>query len=167
MLKRNSNQFQRELRKIIDLSGERVDIGHFEEQGKHTTLGIGLSDLMELHHNGLALNQKTGAVFDIPPRSPLNILANRKGRHLPMISKRIMDWGRTKMNKSSTADLLAGIGNDMAVEEAKLFNHPPLTANSPVTIKIKDSNIPLVDSGELRSSIRYKTSLRKALRKGK
>jgi hypothetical protein len=141
----------------MKLHKQKVEVGHFQEQGNHSTAGISYVEMMKKHH--------TGYEFDghrVPSRMIRDVFGHTIGGDMKgVIKSHFMQWGKVPNTHGSRMLLLTGIGKDMREREKSIFGVPSskIISNSPVTEAIKGHNSPLVDSGELMEATAYKTSL--------
>lgn len=137
---------------VKELGNSRVEVGHFEEQGKHSS-GYSYVELMKMHHYGH--NPEGAQPF---PERPLIDYFYFKNLELqdPRINQAILAWCKTSPTKESNIKLLDTIGGIMAAKEKELFGQsPPLAPNA----ESKGKNSPLVDSGELREKTAHRNSI--------
>lgn len=148
------------LNAIVDqlskLQGQSIEVGHFKEQGLHKS-GFSFPELMAFHHNG---GTPTGDAYVVP--RPLLDLFFEKHRH-SMFNDRVIKaaftrWKKRTPSEESNKKLLADIGRRIAKLEKDAFGDPSLL---PVT----NNPTPLVDTGELRNAVAFRTSLDKRIRK--
>lgn len=159
-VKKVGNKFEQLSRGIKDLNNESVQVGHFDEQGKHYS-GLTYPELMAVHNNPVAHG------LDWPPRPVLDILAH-KNRKLdsPQIKRILKKYSRLEPSEINNAMLLDEIGQFLREEEKKIFGSGELAPNSPVTVAQKGSNNPLIDTGDLRNKTAYRTSKDKTIKEG-
>ena len=144
------------------VNGESVSIGHFKEQGNHSDSGLSYVDLMAISDAGV----------NGPPRRVLALLwhQNQRLRTSQLVSA-MKAWAKDGGSVRATERVLDTYGKTLAKKEMAIFGvaGPMMPANSPKTKKrvgVDGPNSPLVDSGELRDAVRYKTSTGKILKKG-
>lgn len=155
-LKKKGNQLEKLLKQVRNLNKESVQVGHFRESGKHPS-GFTYPELMAIHHAG---NPET----NLPARPVLDILFFRNRRLTAnAIDMAFKAWGKRKLNASSNKKLLSDLGMYIRDEEKKIFGSSVLAPNA---VPPKSFNSPLVDTGELKSKVAYKTSLDKKVKEG-
>jgi hypothetical protein len=158
-LKRVGNKFQKLVQQIQKLDKESVEIGHFKESGVHSS-GFTYAELMAIHHNG---GNPTGSV-PLPPRPVLTILHARNLKLTdPAFKHAFNSWVQRKPSDTSDNLLLEEIGRILRDKEKKIFGSSDLTPNA---VPPKTSNRPLIETGELRSKVAYKTSKNKQVKEG-
>ena len=152
-LVKDENTTSQILKALAELETSCVEVGHFESQGNHSTAikpdGSPYSyvELMYFHHTGDAGSR--------PPRQPLTILKHQNrdlGKYNWMRSA-VKTSVKDILTKSVIQQSLNKIGRNLAKLEKDIFGDPVLligTANNPD---------PLIDTGELRSKVTYKTSI--------
>ncbi len=153
-LKKQGNQFEKLIKQIQNLNNESVQIGHFEKQGKHES-DFTYPELMSIHHKG---NPETS----LPARPVLDILffRHKKLKASPM-QVAFKKWGKRKSGNKADKLLLNDIGEFLRDEEKKIFGSGGLVPNA---VPPKDRNNPLIDTGDLKSKVAYKTSLDKRVK---
>lgn len=142
---------------LIALNKENVKIGYFAEQGKHPS-GMTFAELMALQEFGTE---------DIPKRPVFQITAFTKAPNKSRaVNGAVRNWTRDLAGPANTRTLLNQIGRYYQKELKGLFGDgSALTPNSPLTIRIKGRDEPLVDSGELRDNLAYKNSIDEKIQK--
>lgn len=142
----------------MKLHKQKVEVGHFQEQGNHSQTGISYVNMMKMHHTGYEFDGKT-----VPSRMVLTVLGISIGGNLKgVIKSHFLKWGKVPNTFNSRMLLLNGIGKDLREAEKSIFGIPSqfIPMNAPMTVRFKEGrNTPLVDSGELRDATAYKTSL--------
>jgi hypothetical protein len=157
-LVKKGSQFKKLIQQIHRLNNESVEIGHFKSQGEHES-GFTYPELMALHHRG---NPET----PLPPRPVLAILFFRFRKlktKAPAIDRAFKAWGKRKSGDSSDKILLNDIGEFFREEEKKIFGSSTLAPNA---VPPKAFNNPLIDTGDLKSKVAYKTSKDKQVKEG-
>lgn len=138
---------------LSELESSSVEVGHFQSQGNHSTAvkpnGTPYSyvELMHFHHTGDAGSR--------PPRQPLNVLKiqNRNLSQHRWMKSAVKASVKDILSKSATQTSLNRIGKNLARLEKDIFGDPALLAGTP------HNTDPLIDTGELRSKVIYKTTL--------
>ena len=158
-VKRNGNKLKKNLQELMKLHKQKVEVGHFQEQGNHSEAGISYVALMKKHHTGYEFDGNS-----VPARPIRDVLGFKLmgNSYKATIKKYFMDWGRVPNTFNSRMLLLNGIGKDMRETEKDIFgtHSSKIPANAELTIALKDGrDTPMVDSGELREATAYKTSL--------
>lgn len=144
--------FNTHMQNLFKVDGQGVEVGHFEEQGRHPS-GKTYVELMRFHH--------TGDGDLIPPRPVITILENFVAEGVlsgAMVESWLIKWTRGRL---TTENLLKRIGRVLGQAEQEIFGDTSrLTPNSPKTQILKGGrNTPLVDTGDLREAVSYKTSI--------
>lgn len=144
-----SGDFYKKLSYLKKLDNQSVSVGHFESQGLHSS-GKSYVNLMKEHHTGDEIT---------PPRPVLTILNFRLRGYLSSSEAKslLKRWAKDPKN----IDLfLSSLGKKIAQQEKQIFgNNTELASNAPLTQKLKGRDSPLVDTGELRSKVAYRTSI--------
>lgn len=140
------------LKNLKGLKKIRLEVGHFESQGEHSTIGMSYVDLMEYHHIG---------DNHVPPRPVLSVL--RDMLPYPQKSYVFKSAAKTLVNKGATPAVVREFFNTIGVflvdEERQVFGNY-LQDNSPKTIALKGGrNTPLIETGELKAKVSYKHKL--------
>ena len=152
------NNIQKQLKKLYQLHQQKVEVGHFKEQGVHSTAGISYADLMRKHHNGYELGGTK-----VPARPVLTVLNFRLGGvGKSLVKTYLRQWSKTPVTPQSNMLLLDNIGKDVREMEKSIFGVASefMPSNSSLTISLKGGqNTPLVDTEELLDATAYKTSL--------
>lgn len=160
-VKKTGNMFEKLTKGISDLNNEKVQSGHFEEQGEHYS-GHTYPELMALHHN------PEGNGFDFPPRPVLDILFHRnENLDNPQIKTILNKYRKLEPNEANNKLLLEELGKYLVKQEKEIFGSSALAPNAQSTIDQKGKNSPLVDTGSLRDKVAYKTSKDKTIKEGK
>ncbi len=149
------------LNRLAKQNNKNVSIGHFAEQGIHPGSEITYVELMQLHHTGNRANR-------IPVRDILGILFRHNTELVKkdrVIRKAINAFMMSQMTDADADILLDAVGKRMAKKEKDIFGKtPPLAPNSKLTQSLKGGrNTPMVDTGELKSKVRYKKSTKNTL----
>lgn len=160
-LKKKGNKLEKLGKNLKKLNNESVEVGHFASQGKHSTTDLTYVELMAIANLGL----------NGPPRRVLTLLKHKERKLDDSQYNTLMQaWGKSNYGNAANKRLLEGFGSAMAMKEKALFGRvAPATmpANSPTTKKkvgVMGKNAPLVDTGELKSKVAYKTSLGKTVK---
>jgi hypothetical protein len=153
-LKKQGNQLEKLSQQLLSLNNAFVEVGHFSSQGKHAS-GFTYPELMAIHHAG---NPET----DLPARPVLDILFFRRRKlTAPVLRRAFKLWKGRKPGNGSDGMLLDDIGKFFREEEQKIFGSPSLVPNA---VPPKESNNPLVDTGDLKSKVAYRTSKNKQVK---
>lgn len=153
---RKGNQFDKLIKQVRNLNNESVKVGHFNSQGKHDS-GMTYPELMALHHTG-------NPEANLPPRMVLAILFNKfRKLQAPEIRRAFKSWGNRKKGENSDRMLLNDIGSFLRDEEKKIFGSNVLAPNA---VPPKNRNNPLIETGDLKSKVAYKTSIDKQVKEG-
>ena len=151
-VQKKGNSLQKLVKNFHKIDGEFVETGHFKEQGKHYS-GLTYPELMSVHHNG---GNPSGNA-PLPPRPVLDLLHFRnQNLSDPKIKGYIRDWRKRPLSEASNKILLDQIGRILAIREKRIFGSPTLASNA---VPPKDRNQPLVETGDLKSKVSYKTSI--------
>jgi len=139
-------------------NNSKVEIGHFESQGKHSGSDLSYVDLMQIANLGI----------NGPPRRPLRLLQiDNKNLSDSKFNTLMKLWGTSNYTRGNNEKLLQGFGIVLAKKEKAIFGKtgpmmPPTTSNKKVGAM--GPTAPLVDTGELRSKVSYKTSISKVVK---
>ncbi len=158
-VRRRGKEANRIATQLNSLNNASVSVGHYQEQGKHHS-GFSYPELMAIHHNG---GNPSGNA-PLPPRPVLDILKFRNQKLSdPLFKKAVKAWGMRTPSPSSNAILLDEIGKILRAKEKAIFGSSALAPNA---VPPKSSNTPLVDTGQLRSKVAYRTSISKQVKEG-
>jgi len=152
--KKNAKGLEKVLKHFQSLDDLEIFTGYFKEQGNHSSASgegesLSYAEIMELHHFGTdnipsrpLLSIATGELKRGNDKDLLQFCKDACGQigKLPSNSKKI---GREMRDYSKA------IFGDMSV----------MDSNAPLTQALKGRDEPLVDTGELRDNLAYKTSL--------
>lgn len=156
-VKRGSS-LSKKLKHLKTIHNQSVAIGHFEDQGKHYS-GLSYVDLMKFHHDG---DGQT-----VPRRPVITILENFRTRKALNSATTNSLLNKFVGGELSAQQVLTGIGKQVAKEEKKIFGDKgSLAGNTPNTIAVKGADSPLVDTGDLRDAVSYRTSITKTIERG-
>jgi hypothetical protein len=146
------------------MDNQKVEVGHFASQGTHSDSSLTYPELMAIQHFGLGGQR---------PRMIRTLLKLSERRMSDVRYNTLMkSWGKSNYSQTANQKLLEGFGIVLAKKEKALFGKPQgvlMPPNSPNTKKkvgIMGPFSPLVDTGELRSKVSYKTSIGKTLKGG-
>jgi hypothetical protein len=154
---KKSNKLDEMVKQLMLIHNKKVEVGHFAEQGVHSKTGLSYIEMMKLHHTGYQIS----AFQFVPPRPVLDVLGF-KIRNLKNITLRkiIKNWSKREFNLFSHKKLLEDLGIAIGKIERGIFgNTSLLESNAPLTIAIKGKDAPLVDTGELKNKVAFKTSI--------
>lgn len=140
------------LNQVRSLQNERVEVGHFEEQGEHYS-GFTYAQLMAYHHDSSNLEGEN----PLPARPILDyVWASNINLSDPKFKQVLRKWGSRPITPQSNEEFLSDIGHILAVKEKEMFGKsPPLIANA----ESKGRNTPLVDTGDLRDKVSHRNTL--------
>lgn len=141
-------------KKLTSISGEGVEVGHFQEQGEHYS-GYTFVELMYYHHTG----SDPRGDQPVQPRPVLNFLRAFLNLSDPKYNRAIRNWFKRPPSSASHGKLLADIGALISEEEKAIFGNSAL-------LTVTDNPTPLVDTGDLRDKVAYKTSVNKVVVEG-
>lgn len=149
--------FDKIRKSVKDIHQENVQVGYFAGQGQHAS-GLSFPALMAIHEFG---------TDDIPKRPVFQITAfGAKPQKSSRIKSAIRNWSSNLTGRADAKLLLDTIGKYYQKELQSLFGDTSaLASNSPITIRIKGRDEPLVDSGELRDNLAYRNSIDEEIKK--
>jgi hypothetical protein len=138
------------LKQLAKLEDATVQVGHFEDQGNHSTAvkpnGTPYSyvELMYYHHTGDASTR--------PPRQPLSVLKiqNRNLSQHGWMKSAVRLAVSEIDNDLSKEKALKRVANNLVKLEKAIFGDPILLAGT------ANNTDPLIDTGELRSKVTSK-----------
>lgn len=154
------NNLKKLARMAAKLEKTYSEYGYFQEQGIHQESGLSYPYLMSIHEWGTANGH-------IPARKPFSIAIFGGGQSLLKALKRPMAAhvrsATRKVNYpvDQTLEIFGSVGVYMT---KGLFGSSTLLSNAPSTIRQKGFDAPLVETGDLRDNMRYRTSENKRLR---
>lgn len=154
-LKKRGDKLEK-TRKALNLLGNpNVRVGHFSEQGTHSDAKVSYPRLMKWHHTGRG---------GYPERPVLRVLwfRNKKLLKSPELIRAMKVWLSGDINKQTTQLMLSTFGKHLVKKEKAIMGSsgnmmPPSTSKK--RIGVEGPTAPLVDSGELKSKVAYKTSI--------
>lgn len=157
-LRRGKGNYTKALERLKEIRKDKVEVGHFEEQGEHHS-GLTYVELMAYHHRG-------NPEQNLPARPVLDILRFRlRNLENPRIKSIAREWLTNINRQGSTEQMLLQLAKVIAKEEQKIFGDTSaLIRNSPLTIALKGSNNPLIERGDLKEAVSYRTSRNPSLR---
>lgn len=139
--------------KKIDGSGASVKIG-VQQGEKHTNEESGeTSDLVDI----AAKHEFGDKDENIPQRSFIRTTTDEQ--RLKVNRKIQIAWGRIIEGRSTPERELGMIGQFMELKIRKKITDIKQPPNSPATIAMKGSSNPLIDTGQMRNSIRFVVEL--------
>ncbi len=145
---KKGNTLEKLAQGLLKFNGEGGKVGHFSSQGIHHS-GHTYPQLMSKHNTG-------NPEIKLPTRPVLDILFARHRRlNKPPIKSAIRAWFKRKLSEGSDNKLLNDIGAYLREEEKRIFGSASLAPNA---VPPKAFNNPLIDTGDLRAKVAYKTS---------
>ena len=158
-VKRNKKTFNKLLKDVNQ--DVAVAVGHFQDQGTHPS-GYTYPELMAFH------SKEVGG-FDnqhVPARHILEITKFRVTQNKSTVFKGLVSvFSEEKDLTAALKSYFASLGNKIKAIEYNVFGDSELPANSDVTIALKGSALPMIETGELRSKIDVRV-LAKGKKKG-
>ncbi len=146
-------------KQMRSMNKDSVEVGHFSG-GKHTDSPYSNVQLMALHNVGWG---------NRPARRVRAVLKHQNQRLTGIEYSTLMKaWGSSDLSVAANERLLEGYGKLLAQKEKDIFGKigPDMPATeSPKKVGVMGPNAPLVDTGELREAIRYRTSISKTEKK--
>lgn len=133
--------FVSEIKKLDE--NPRVNIGVLEENASRSD-GLDNVDIMVRNEFGI----------DVPQRSVIK--AGTDNNIKKAFKVEVQEYDKIIKGKGTIEEMVNKIGAFQKMKFRERFSTKYLQPNSPFTIMRKGSNIPLVDSGELRKSIDFK-----------
>jgi hypothetical protein len=133
--------------RVKDMANSHVKIGILEEAGAHQGDGevLTVADVASFHEFGTE---------NAPERSFIRATINEQRDDLKTLSKKLQAAILT--GKMSAKQALGLMGEKMQAEMINKINEGIEPELDPKTIKRKGSSTPLIDTGQLKQSIRYK-----------
>lgn len=140
-------------KKVEKMANSHVKIGILEEAGSHdgddSTLTV--ADVASFHEFGTTdANGQT----HVPERSFIRSSIDDKRSELREMAKKLQ--GMILTGKMTAKQALGLLGEKMQAEMIRKINEGIDPELDPATIKRKGSSTPLIDTGQLKQSIRYK-----------
>lgn len=124
-----------------------VEIGHFEDQGKHYS-GYSYPELMAFH------NKEDGFENShVPPRPILDITKFRVDNATGEVFTGLDKVFASGLSKRSLKSYMKLIGKRIKDIEQDVFGTHELPANAEVTIVLKGSDKPMIDQGDLKNKV--------------
>jgi len=128
-------------------SGITVEVGHFEDQGKHYS-GYTYPELMAFHNKELGFENA-----HVPPRPILDITKFRVGNSSSSVFVGMDKVFESGLSKRSLKSYMKLIGSRIKDVEKDVFGDSALTKNADVTIILKKSEKPMIDQGDLKNKV--------------
>ena len=151
MIERKTRNLDKLIAKIEQAKKNNVKSGYFKESGKHSEALMPYGHLMYLHEFGF---------HDYPDRPVRNITMASLDKSFVM--REIKEYLR---GKQRIGNLLDHVGWKITTTARGVFGNPDLLEhNSAITIRMKGTNTPLVDNGELRNAWSWKTTVENYLK---
>jgi len=139
----------RESRKVKQLrrrKGSKVKVGYLNTAGDHTEAEMPMYELARIHEFGLG---------NAPARPHLRPTVDEGRRKYRLLSRKLAAQRLAGRISKRQADTVLGETAKQDVQERITdLDSPP---NTKATIKRKGSSNPLIDTGELRSSVNWDT----------
>lgn len=138
------------LAQFSELSKNRVEVGHFAEQGMHPTAEMSYVDLMRFHASGrtYVVRDPIAVLKWMVKRIPVDIYGNH-----------LREFFKNPSDKRSLTAIFDSIGRFLSDKEKSIFGNPSY-------LKTTSFNLdPLVDTGALVDAVSYKNSIDKRLKK--
>lgn len=162
-VKMTSDKVDNILKSLKKADNDSVEVGYFEEQGKHKGSGLLYSHLADIHEHGRTIRHPKGYIIVIPPRPFLKFGLGMLGSKLnsSRVVKRSFKAWADKLEKTGNIEpVLEAIGQLGVRQVRAIFGSTKFLApNAKSTISRKGSNKPLIAKGELRSKVAYRTSI--------
>lgn len=140
-------KIERELksaRKLVALVGIPSDAKRHDDNPN-----IGLAEIAFIMEKGSAVN-------NIPARPFMQQTRQRNEKRMMGLSRRLL---KAISNGSTTAmDAIKKLGGTYEGAMKRIFIEGSFAPNAPATVRRKKSNRPLIDTGLLRQSIKYKVA---------
>lgn len=149
---RKTRNLDKLIKRVTALCREEVATGYFPENGIHYGSGLAYATLMAMHHQGYE-----GKYAFVPARKVRTQVALDMKSLFPSWGKQVNNY---LYHDKSLRDTLDFIGRLSATRAYDIFgDKSELAPNSAYTIHLKNSDSPLVDTGELRDNWSYKSSV--------
>ena len=148
---RKGNSLGKMKANVKKIDKQNVKVGYFPEQGLHNS-GLPYATLMAIQEFG---------TDTVPSRPIFQITAStRPPQREPKVKEAVKEWSKLLTTKDNSKDLLDTIGKNYQGALVGLFGDSSvLSPNADTTIRLKGRDEPLVDSGELRDNLTYKSSI--------
>lgn len=154
------NNLKKLARMAAKLEKAYSDYGYFKEQGIHTESQLPFPMLMSIQEFG----RRDGR---IPPRKPFAITLWQDGnkiliKTMRQLKKHLMSAsGKVSIPINPTLETFGAMG---VYYTRKVFGVGTLLDNAPSTIRQKGRNNPLIETGELKKNMAYRTSANKEIK---
>jgi hypothetical protein len=147
---RNKSKFPQLVKKLKELHGKKVEVGFFSDSGEHTLANMSYASLAFIHAFPQGGYHHT--------RNWLEHTKPIKGdRGNKLILKKLLNSYIKLDSKIEVSDVLDHMGKVWAQKGREVFG------NSAIFI-VSNNPTPLVDTGELKRNLGYKTTLNYTLR---
>ena len=136
------------LKGLTDLEKNKLQVGHFSDQGYHPTAKDDANnrmtyvDLMRYHHNG---NES------VYPRPVIDILSTIRAPSLDSgrYKRYLQQWTKEIPTIQNNKALLEGFGKNLVEDEQNIFGDTSV-------LELGSNPTPLIDTGELKKAVTYK-----------
>lgn len=142
-----------------NLKKANAQVGYFQEQGRHSS-GFSYPALMYLHEV-VGIQSSSGKVY----RRLFEITMMLNQRSILEQTKKNLFIQLNKLDIDPTNTLEAFSKNTQKAIKSGFGNSSILPPNSPVTVKQKGFNAPLIETGDLKDKLAYKVSTKKGVKK--
>ena len=151
-LKSKNNNFELLQQKIKQLAKEEVRAGYFG-QSRHSTAKMTYQELITIHESGLTTRAGNRVVA-----RPVRKIALVRGLDRQKLKVALDKWSNNFTKPRANNLLLSAIGFEMRRLLAFVIGNPQV-------LFVTSNPTPLLDTGELKANLAYKTSLNKRQRK--
>lgn len=138
------DQYLKEIKKIK--KKPKTEIGVMKDDDSRSGK-IGNVDLMKIHEFGIG----------VPQRSVIR--AGTDKNIDGAFSRAVKEYGKVIKGSGTINSMVGRVGVFMEGKFKKMFSKAYLKPNAKTTIRLKGSDTPLIDSGQLRQSIKSKTDV--------
>lgn len=149
-LQRKKFKLDRIKESVKKLDNQTVDVGYFQNQGRHKGSGYSYTILAQALELGVFPNgtvrRPLPFMNKIGDKSMLSI-----GRSIK-VKRAFRAWGRKLDKKGNPQNLLNAVGEYVIMQSKQVFNNPAYFPEAP------NNPTPLYESGELAKHFTYRTS---------
>jgi hypothetical protein len=141
------------LRTLQDLDDSSSEIGYFPDSGTHPSSGLSFAAHMSVHELRPASDPMHRPVFG----KAVQVNGDRfEGRSVDKVVNIIHAAARGRSKQ--IRPILDDIGKEGVAMIEPIFGSSHLKPNSPKTIELKGRNEPMVDDGDLRDALSFRTN---------
>ena len=157
-VKKGKGDFHKKLKQLRQFGKAHVEVGHFASQGQHESIDMSYVDLMKFHHKG-GVSESGVSSPSRPVMTHMMMYATKAAANSMSTRQAFKAWSE---GRTTNEGFFISLGKVLVQTEKNLFGSSgSLVKNAPFTVALKGRDDPLVDTGDLRDRVAYKTSISK------